>query len=381
MPAQWQLLSALRINAIMQALADVRALPQALTQLARTPVVPAVDSEIMARFIGRVQIADLVADDQTAAVYQSGKFSLETTAIPNLKHGVMLTQEMLNMLNAINANAGLVANDMGIFSQYENRLVDGLLLGIRQRMEALIIAMKLDGLSYNRLGIVMSGVTWGMPADLKVTPSISWDTAATATPVSDILSLKRYGAVRYGIEYDRMIMSTAAFDYMISTTEFQNHARFILPPGLSPSILPIQDIGYMKNLATTALGLREIELYDARYWSQSDTGVLASTPYLPITKVILESTQNDNDPMITDFANGVCTESIVSSLTPTNMIGQFAGPVRGPIAYATAPDDLNPPNIRYWGVARGFPRKHLLQAHAVLTVGSFTDPIPTTDPF
>src|SRR5262249_19247615 len=148
-----------------QGLIDVRLLPAELLFLSRCPIVPAADSEIMARITGYVTIADLISDDQQAVTYQANKITYESTAVPNIKHGSAITQAMLNQLQAI-ANSANVG-DLGLFSDYENRTIDSLLLGIRQRMEALIVAMHLDGFSYNRLGIIMSGVTWGMPSDLK----------------------------------------------------------------------------------------------------------------------------------------------------------------------------------------------------------------------
>ena len=62
------------------------------------------------------------------------------------------------------------------------------------------------------------------------------------------------------------------------------------------------------------------------------------------------------------------------------MIGSFKGATRGPISYATC-ESMNPPNITMWGVARGFPRKFMLQANAVLDVGPITDPVSVTEPF
>lgn len=378
---QWQLLEAARINAIIQGLQDVRELPGQLRFLNRTPVVPTEEGEIMARFVGRAQIADLVADDAQANVYSWDKLNFETTNVPNLKHGRNLTQAMLALLNAIRQNGGL-QNDMGIFSQYENRIVNDLLLGVRQRMEALCIAMALDAFTYNRFGIQITGASWGMPSDLKVTPSITWDNPTTATPVTDILTLKRLATVRYGQDFNRATMSLTAFMYLIATTEFQNHARFVLPTGIAPSVLPLQNTEYQRNLAQNILGLQEIELYDARYWTQAASGAVTSVPFLPNNKVIFSSTADDNDPNVTDFANGLTVESMINSLTRTDVIGGFPAPMRGPIAYATAANSqLNPPGITYWSVARGFPRKHKLQATAVMTVGTWSDTITTGVPF
>ncbi len=379
MAVGYQILQVARINSIIQALQDIRTLPGRLVFLNRTPVTPAVDAEIMARFIGYIQVADLIADDERAVTYSSGKLSYESTNIPNIKLGMSMTQAMLNQLQSINANGG-IQNDGGIFSAMENRTINTLLLGIRQRMEILIIAMQLDALNYNRLGLVLNGATWGMPADLKVTPTTTWD-QTTATPVNDILTTRRYASVRYGEQYDRITMSTAAFIYMIGTTEFQNKVRWILPIGAPSTVLPLQDTETMKNLARSVLGM-QLELYDERFWSQAPDGTFSNLPGLPINKVILSDSQDDNNPEVMDFASGICTETLVASMVPNNIIGDFAGPQRGPIAYATANDaNLNPPGVTYWGVSRGFPRKHRLQATAVLSVGTFVDPIPYTNPF
>lgn len=377
MAAGLQLLEAARLTRIMYALQDVRTLPQALIFSKRVVDVDAVEGEIMGKFIGHVQIADLISDDAKAAVYSTGKLQYETTNVPNLKHGVAMSQAMLNQLNAIQTLG--TPNDQGIFSNYRKTQIDRLLLGIRQRKEALNVAMYLDGFSYDRLGIKMTNVSWGMPSDLKITVSTGWDTAGSATPVTDILTQRRYAQVRYGEYYDRMDMSTAAFNFMIKTTEFQNSARYYLPGGIAASALPVNNMEAMKPVAQNVLGVSVINLYDARYWQQAPDGTVASFPYLPITSVVLSSTADDGDPTAHDFANGIVTESLIGGLAPTNMIGAFSGPTRGPVAYATAPADLNPPNLTMWGVARGFPRKYRMAASSVLTVGSFSDPIPTTD--
>ena len=132
-------------------------------------------------------------------------------------------------------------------------------------------------------------------------------------------------------------------------------------------------------IAQNVLGMA-IELYDARYFQQAADGSMSSAPFLPITKVILSSTASDNNAMVQDFANGVVVESQVASLLGGSLSG-LGGPQRGPVGYATADEALNPPQITYWAVARGFPRKKLFQANACLTVGTFSDSISATVPF
>lgn len=371
-------LRAVRVNTIMQALQDTREMPAQLVWSNRINDVPTLDEEIMARFVGRMQIADLIADDAQAVVYQTGKFNFESSAVPNLKHGAAMTQAMLNQLRSLE---GTVQNDMGIFSAYENRTVEGLLTGIRWRKEALFIAMLIDGFSYDRLGIKMTNVTWGMPSDLKITVSTTWDTAGSATPVDNILSAKLVGQTRYGITFDRVSMTTTDFRYMIATTEYQNKAKQFLPPQLSFTNLSLANLTQQQALAEATLGMT-IELNDSRYWTQDDKGVQTSAPFHPVGKVILTSTANDNQDTVWDFANGIVTESVVADLVDTAMIGGLGGPQYGPVAYATVANaQLNPPGVVYWGAARGFPRKHLLQSSAVLTVGTYGDLIAVGEPF
>lgn len=380
MPAGLEMLSVARINQVMQALQDVRELPGQLVFLNRTKVVPAVDGEIMARFIGRVMIADLIADDAGAVTYNYQKVQLERTAPPNLKVGQNMTQAMINQLNALTASGGVgsvLENEL--FATNMMGIISNLRLGVRQRMEALIVAMHIDSYSYDRFGIKLSGVGWGMPSDLNVVPAIPW-TDITATPVSDIQTLLLTASVRYGKVYNRLTMSTQAFRYMTNTTEFQTKAKLILLPTLFGAAINQLDLRTNQKVAETLLGCT-IVLYDQRFWSQDEAGNVTSAPYLPINKVILDDTSNDNNGAVQDFANGVVTETIVNSMMGGGTIGQFTGGSVGPVGYATCPNNLNPPNITFWGVGRGFPRKYELQANAVFTIGQFADVIPVGVPF
>jgi Phage major capsid protein E len=355
-----------RINKVMQTLRDIREIPQQLKFLNRTPLVNATDGEIMARFEGNVLAADIIGNDQRAVVRDDQKFTLETIKIPNLKHGSFISQEMLQLLERINAGGG-IASDEGVFSDYKNRKMDMLLTGVRQRMEALIVACNIDALTYNRLGIKITGATWGMPADLKVTVSPLWTSASTSTPIDNILALKALGMEKYGENYDRLTMSSSDFRLIIATAEFtakaQLYSQLTFPTGSFPS----NALPEMQQLFARIVGM-EVELYDSRYWEQAPDGSIASAPFLPLGKVILSSKQDDNTGMAVDLANGVVTESVVSSLTDSGMIGKFTGPEYGPVGYVTATPDYNPPNLTQWAVARCFPRKHRLSSTAVLTV-------------
>lgn len=381
MPTQFELLGALRIQGIVNALVDPRLLPQQLVWSARVPDQNATDEEIMARYEGTPLIADIVADDARAGVYSMGKFVYEINKLPNLKIGLGMNQSMLSVLSRLVNNYASPA-DMNLFTDWQNRAVEQVLLGVRQRAEHLRVAMLCDGMgfSYDRLGIKLSSVTWGMYSDLKVTAGTGWDTAASATPVADILSVKLTGSVRYGINFDRVTMSTQALRYMIATTEFQNKARTYLAPNVSYTNLNITDLVQQKAIAQNVLGM-QIELYDARFWQQATDGTLTSAPFLPITNVLLTSAQNDGNRGAYDFGNAVVTESIVSQVANVGVIGGSLGAAYGPVGYATPTNvDLNSPGVTFWGVQRGFPRKFMKQASAVISVGSFSDAISTSIP-
>jgi hypothetical protein len=379
-PQNMAFLNVARVNGIMYGLQDPRTIPQDLVWLKRTAVVPAQDEEIMARYYGQVLAADLIADDQKAVVYSQGRFQFESTKIPNIKVGRAVNQAMMTVLRRMQEGYASPV-DNGIFSEWENRYLDECLTGVRQRMESLIVAMLCDNLSYNRLGISLQGITWGMFADLKVTTVIDWSVAGSATPVNDILGVCLTAKIRYGIIYDRITMSTQAFRYMIATTEFQNKARTYITPLLTFANLALANIGQQLQIAQNALMGMTVELYDARFWSQDEYGVITQGPYLPVTSVLLTDSKNDNKRTVMDFANAIVMESVVGSLVGSSVVGSFNGAKYGPVGYVTPTNvDLNSPGITYWGVARGFPRKWQQNSSACLTVGTFTDMIPVGVP-
>ena len=375
MQVGFDLFNNVRINAVMNGIMDPRLLPGEFVFSRRVPTVRAVDGEITARFIAYPQIADLIADDSRAVVYNTGKFQMSTTKVPNLKIGANMTQSMLNQLLQIAANPG--ASDIDFFTDWESQTIFNLRLGLQQRVEVLLVAMMTDSFVYDRLGLKISA-SWGMPADLKVTSGTAWDNVA-AIPVTEILNLRRLAQVRYGIRLNRLTMSLAAFNYMIATTEFQNRAKTFMPVGIVLGTnVATENTDQMIALATRVLDGIQIVLYDNMYWSQNELGVPSMFPYLPINKVIFDSTANDGNRMVWDLANTVVTEALVASLGGRPIADRNAA---GPVSYVTFPENLNPPNITYWAVQRCFPRKHVLQANACLTVGSFVDPIPATAPF
>jgi len=359
-----KVLSSLRLNQIVKDQAQELLNKQPLLFLDRTAVVDADDDEITGSFAGRVLAADIIADDQEAVVHEGFGLTLATNNIPNIKTGTRIGQAMLNRLNRIRANRG-GAGDADVFANFEQRAAANLIIGVRQRMNALICSMMLDSTVYNRLGVQING-SWGMPNDLKVTPTNLWSDAANATPITDILTLVDYAATTYGESYDRITLSTAAFRQAIKTAEFKN-----LLPGLFKAAVPSTAFnalqGQMKGWLSDVLNGMEIEISDTKYQTRTEAGTLTTTAVQPVNKVILSSRSDDNNAATWDFANGIVTESIVAGLVGNYDLG---GEQFGPVGYYTGRPDLNPPDVRAWAVARGFPRKHRATASAVLTVAA-----------
>lgn len=343
----YDLLAVNRVNAIMRGLRDNRELPQNLIFLNRTPRVNATDGEITADFYGQVFAAEIVPDGQKALVRNAGYFTLERAALPNIKHGAPVPQDMLNLMDRINAG-GAIRDDEGVVTGYLTRTMNNLLTGVLTTMEILRVGLALDTITWNRGGVQFTA-TFGTPSDLKVTPSTGWATAASATPVADIQTQAALRREKYGQGTNRVTMTSVAFRQMIATTEFMNKAALYSQlVGVSASNFPVADIGTMSSIAGRILGMN-IELYDAKYYTQNNAGTTSSaTNFLADTKVILGDTANDNNAGAVDFANAVVTESIVAGLTGTNFAGPagqgFGGPQFGPVGYVTLQSpDLNPP--------------------------------------
>jgi hypothetical protein len=255
-------------------------------------------------------------------------------------------------------------DDVGLFEGWEATTARNLVRGIDERKNALIAAMHLDLLTYDRLGIKLS-VNWGMPANLKATPTVPWATAATATPITDILVMKELGQTAYGENYNRLTIPRATFRQVAATTQF-----LALIPGLVGQ--PIAASAYqpldvrMESFFSAMIGMT-VEFEDKTFTEKSPAGVTSTTRVQPLTKVLLSDAADDKNNAAADFGNAVVIESIQSSLVGgPNTLG---GKQHGPVAYWVGNADMNPPNVVGWGVARGFPRKFRKSMTAVLTVG------------
>src|SRR5687767_15997619 len=153
-----QTFSNLRVDAVMEAIQDVRQLPQNLKMVNRLPQVDAFENEIIGRFVGHANIADIIADDAEAVAYGHAKWDFVNYNPCKIKHGAVFNEK--DILQMMELGRAAMAGSRSAINQLEmtrNRVIDRLLLGVRWRWEALACAMMCDSLHYDRLGIKIDG--------------------------------------------------------------------------------------------------------------------------------------------------------------------------------------------------------------------------------
>lgn len=372
-------LNSVRIQRIIETAMATLERERPLYYLDRLGLVNATDDELFGRFTSRVFAADIVADGQKANVYEGGKVDLLISSLANFKLGLNIDQAGLNMLNRLSTIPRAQEEDAWL--QWEMRFAETLLQGVRDSMNEVACAMMIDTYSYDRFGVKLAGATWGMPANLKVTVSPAWSldagvtsNVANAKPVRDMQALDLVDADNYGLgPFDRITMSSTAFHRMVETTEFQTKATAFtgLYFAQAAAAFLTEDRERMRQLAERILG-KEIVIDNKTTRRQAADGSQSTTRALPANKVLLD--RKSNGAREWDFGNGVLTESIVAEMlgrAPT--LGRnprmSIGGAYGPLGYYTLQaQDLNPPGINGWACVRGFPRKHILECSAVLTV-------------
>lgn len=372
-------LNSVRIQRIIETAMATLERERPLYYLDRLNLVNATDDELFGRFTSRVFAADIIADGQKANVYEGGKVDLLISSLANFKVGLNLDQAQLNLLNRLSTIPRAQEEDAWL--EWEMRFVETLLQGVRDSMNEVAAAMMIDAYSYDRFGVKMTGATWGMPANLKVTVSPAWSLDAGATsnvanakPIRDMQQLDLVDADNYGLgPFDRVTLSSTAFHRMVETDEFRTKAAAFtgLYFALSTAAFLTEDREKMRQLAERVIG-KEIVIDNKTTRRQAADGTQSTTRALPVNKVLLD--RKSNGPREWDFGNGVVTESIVAEmLGGRQTLGRNprmdVGGAYGPLGYYTLQSqNLNPPGINGWAVTRGFPRRHILECSAVLTV-------------
>lgn len=363
-----ELLSPRRIKEVAPAVEDIRTLPDQFRGLSRVPFMPAEDGDILARVSGREVAGDILPDGARPLPKQAAPITLEQIAIANFKRSVKLGASQLALLARIVSNGG-VPGEIDSFGSYIGDTVRRNRMGNMARAEQCVWGMFLDTFTYSYAGTQFT-VTWNKPSNLKATTAVSWGSSpSSATPVTDVQSLVITGADQYGVQYDRMEITTTDLINLVNTTQFQNISKSTLGIPSGGTLAPAGNNAYTRDLAARVLGVDKVLVMDRSIDIEALDGTISTSKLLPTGKVLLSRSSDDDNSMTWDFANGIVLESIVAAIVGIGsggMVGGFAGIDRGPIGFAIG--DLPSANVELFDVIRGFPRTKNPAATAVLTL-------------
>lgn len=360
----------LQLRRLVESLEEKLVIDQPLLFLDRAYKATGVpDNELFGKFTGNVFAADLIAEDAQAVTYEAGKFSFSTATNLKLKIGYGLTESQVEMLARIYQGIN-VPGDSELLGNSLSRVVDGLLRGVRQRKNAMLAAMFLNGFNYDRLGFKVSA-GFGLPSALNVTVATDWDNAA-ATPITDLETLiHEVGPDQYGrSNWNRITLAKKVIRAIFKTTEFQDRLKTVRNLNVASPAFNYKDFDAMSAALSNILGI-QVVAHDTTYAERSPDGTIVRTRVVPASKVILDSSEDDNNPAAYDLASSIVPESRLASLIPG--APDLGGPRVGPIVYPTGDPSLNPGTLQMWAVDKCFPRKHDDTLCAVLSVGAGFD--------
>lgn len=330
--------------------------------LDRIPLRPADDGEITAIFTENQIAADIIPPNGKARTVAAGQLEFNVTEVPNIKMGAHLTQADINRLERLRQRGGMgAATDE--YLDFWGRITRARLESVRDRMNWMCAGMLIGALNYNRLGVQFN-IDFQMPSAAKYAVPVPWSTAATATPITDVHTQINYIALNYGFKPNRLTLTRTDFLNMILTTQFKNLSQTFIGIAATTAI-NTANLPLMQQYATALMGGVAVEIDDHVYRTEESDGSVTSHVDLPVGTGLLTNSADDGNDLNFDFANAPITEAVVARLVGMNV--DLGGQERGPAVFATAPPDLNAPELTVWGVARGFPRKRQKVVSATLT--------------
>jgi hypothetical protein len=366
---------------------DPRTVPGELLFLQSVPVLPATDRDLTMRWRTTPVIMDMISLDARATVYRRLQAKFQQTEIPKFKFGVQFTEsDVREMLGAGQMELNLTGRVPEFVTNLFGLMFRQLAIGRRWRLETVLLGAVLNGFPYDRMGIRLNG-TFNRPSDTIATVSPAWTDATNGKPLTNIAYYIDYMRIRYGVNINRFRSSRAAFDVMVATDEFKEQSRFHINSLFNTGELPVlnreENINVFKRMIPA---INVVEFYDAHYRWEDDTSTRYLQRLLPLNAVILDSTDNDNNPNVWYLGNAPVTESAFLARVGAQTIGEdggnpFAGMVRGPYNYTTVPHDLNPPQIQAWAVQHAWPILRDPNPWVVLYIGTITETITVTDTF
>ena len=338
----------------------------------RVEEVSAMDSEVFLFTGSKVVAADIIQLDQKSALRRPvDTFRAASTTVPKFKHGMLIDENMIAILNRI-ANGNPSLREMARFESYVAEKLRMLLEGIKDRQELVYSALFMNTGDYDRLGIMFNGYSWGVqdaglhPAALAGAARWMTANAATMAAIANIRAWDDYQRINYGGTYDTLMLDETVLNAICISTEYLNLAPAFAAAILGTSIervstTVLNSLPYQAKVATLSAILgKKVEVrtpYKMATSIENENGSITASNFWDATYVSLyDSTIFDRSSL--DFANVEVIETM-PGMVP-NLLGEdFAGETEGPVAYATAADpNGDPPGQLLWAVQRGWPRLH-----------------------
>lgn len=330
------------------------------TWLPRTPVTNSDGDEMTVRYSSRIYASDIIAEDATALVRDSGQFSAETMGTNKLKHGKRLTEKQINMLIKLKNRQFVGDNELISFDTWVSRSYRELLIGNAQRVEALINAMFLGGYDYDRLGLRAKG-SFNIHSDFKGVAATPHN-EANATPLQDLVAFLQNLWYKWGRQFTTITCREAWIKAVVATDEYKHQVEYSLMPFRQISdVVELRTTNYLRHADNIAALLSEqlgwtvtIEVDENVYYEyQSDGSEKPPNKFHPEEYLYFSGI-----PGAFDVGNGPLVEALLGDVGRGNVIGSFknAG-IYGPMGYTTlASPDLNPPGITIWVTSWQAPR-------------------------
>lgn len=339
----------------------------------------ATPGEILAKFYSRSLMAPIVTLNHKAPVRNFGRVRFQSGDVPKFKHGVRFNEEHLDLFARLRQAA--IPSDVRQLTNLRDSSIKALVEGIIMGENYAAVGMMTDSISWDMYGIKASAA-FAMPSVLKSNFAVAVTDTANSLPIDYIRAYLLSARVGYGMQFDRIEMSTAAFRAIIATTNFGDNVKGYIRPDLTVQRINTSDIQLMQGIMASMLNVTRIDLCDEVYSKENADGTQTMARYLGLSKLLFTRIQDDNADDAWDFAYTTTVESIVADLSgqTTSVLGGLP-PVntQGPVGYVTVPSELDAPEVVFWAVDRGFPRKNQEFRSGVMDVGSLTDPLTYTN--
>lgn len=157
-----------------------------------------------------VMLSPSALDAKVMPISRQG-FTIQTEKMPFFKNSMLVNEEMRQELNMIAENNDTAISTIveRIYDDEMTLLENAALTREILRMQALttgVISVKANGqaLSYD----------YGMPEANKVQPTVKWDVAATADPITDINEWKLKISSTYGTELTEGLLNSVTLSYI-----------------------------------------------------------------------------------------------------------------------------------------------------------------------